>query len=135
MAPNLEMVKIDDIRASNAKGKTLEGLVTVFVGGTGAHSGRAQRRSCSCARRGHVRTLLGGQYVAKPHPLPALNYLDRSEERGNKVIRELKERNPGRRSNLHSERHQPASECRRAMQGTQTARIKDTLSVPDGPDI
>ena len=32
---NLEMVHIDTIRESNARGKKLSGLVAVFVGGTG----------------------------------------------------------------------------------------------------
>lgn len=32
---NLEMVRIDAIRESNAKAKGIEGLVAAFVGGTG----------------------------------------------------------------------------------------------------
>lgn len=32
---NTEMVNISTIRASNAQGKSLKGLVCVFVGGTG----------------------------------------------------------------------------------------------------
>lgn len=32
---NIEMVDINTIRESNAKGKQLKGLVCVFVGGTG----------------------------------------------------------------------------------------------------
>ena len=32
---NIELVHIDTVRESNAKGKDLKGLVAVFVGGTG----------------------------------------------------------------------------------------------------
>ncbi len=32
---NIEMVSINDVREANAKGKSIKGLVCVFVGGTG----------------------------------------------------------------------------------------------------
>ncbi|KAK5119848.1 hypothetical protein LTR85_007174 [Meristemomyces frigidus] len=70
------MVTIDAVRSANAKGKTLEGLVAVFIGGTGG-IGEATSKE-----------------FFKRTPKPKAYIVGRSEEKGNQIVNELKEINP-----------------------------------------
>ncbi|KXT17564.1 hypothetical protein AC579_6177 [Pseudocercospora musae] len=72
---NLEMVRIDAIRESNAQAKCLDGLVAVFIGGTGGIGE-------SSAKELFLRTTRPKAYI-----------VGRSEERGNKICNELHEIN------------------------------------------
>ncbi|KAK5166609.1 uncharacterized protein LTR77_008152 [Saxophila tyrrhenica] len=71
------MVGIKTVRESNSKGKQLEGLVAVFVGGTGGIGE-------STAKEFFLRTTKPRAYI-----------VGRSAERGNKIVRQLNQSNPG----------------------------------------
>jgi len=73
---NIEMVRIDTIRESNGKGKQIEGLVTVFVGGTGGIGE-------STAKELFLRSSRPKAYI-----------VGRSERKGQKIVDELREINP-----------------------------------------
>ncbi|PIA92261.1 Dehydrogenase/reductase SDR family member on chromosome X [Cercospora beticola] len=73
---NIEMVRIDTVRESNAKCKSLVGLVAIFVGGTGGIGE-------STAKELFLRTTSPKAYI-----------IGRSEERGKRICDELHEINP-----------------------------------------
>lgn len=90
------MVRIDTIRESNAQAKGLEGLVAVFVGGTGGIGE-------STAKELFIRTTRPRAYIIGRfetlHSVPRdvkteADMVCRSEERGNRICNELHEINP-----------------------------------------
>ncbi|KAK0264758.1 hypothetical protein LTS16_000068 [Friedmanniomyces endolithicus] len=73
---NIEMVSINDVREANAKGKSIKGLVCVFVGGTGGIG-------ASTAQELFRRTTSPRAYI-----------VGRSPDKGEQLCKELKDINP-----------------------------------------
>ena len=90
---NLEMVQISTVRSSNEQGKHLNGLVAVFIGGTGGIGE-------STAKELFLRTTKPTAYIVGRYARPPRECVDwsndacRNEERGNSIVEELKEINP-----------------------------------------
>lgn len=93
------MVRIETVRESNAKGKQIEGLVTVFVGGTGG-IGESTAKELFLRSSRPKAYIVGRSVFDEPfHEGETLNIDDddeirRSEKKGQKIVEELLEINP-----------------------------------------